>query len=236
MKKTVVVTGANGDIGFSIVKRLCADGYQVIALCGDTRNEDKVRSLPDTEVHIVDFLAPKELENVCVSIKKKHPTLYGIVNNAGIYRMERIETYTPELWNQVLMINLTAPFLLIQQLLSTLEDGGRIVNMSSTGAHLGSRDPGYSASKAGLIGLTKSLARAVGSRHITVNAVAPGTIDTQMSRRMSDADRQKNALNSLLGRLGEPSDVSGIVAFLLSSDASYMTGCTIDINGGLYIR
>lgn len=144
---------------------------------------------------------------------------------------------TLDLWNKVLMINLTSPFLIIKNVLPLMKKkGGVIINISSTGAYLGSRDVGYSASKAGLIGFTKSLARNLAKYNIRVNAIAPGTIDTKMSRLMKKEDREKNKQNTLLKRLGKPEDIIGAVSFLLSEDSNYITGTTIDINGGLYMR
>lgn len=238
--KTIVVTGASGDIGFSIVQRLLKENYRVIAVCRDTKRFSEIESLTTQkdaiDMYTVDLRYPEEIALLCEKIKDKYQDIFGLVNNAGVYPMQRVGTYTLDVWNDVMMINLTSAFLMIQYLLPNLENKGKIINIASTAAHLGSRDPGYSASKSGLIGLTKSLARTLDHKNISVNAVAPGIIDTKMSRQTNLEDRDRKVKSTIANRLGVPEDVSGVVAFLLSPDASYITGSTIDVNGGLYIR
>lgn len=160
-----------------------------------------------------------------------------IADNADGYPIISFEDYSLEKWQKVLTINLTAPFMIIQAALPLMKTyGGKIINMSSTGGHLGSRDIAYSSSKAGLIGLTKSVARSLAKYNITVNAIAPGMIKTKMSKRMSLESINKNLETVLIKRPGLPSDIVGVVSFLLSKDSDYITGFTIDVNGGLYIR
>lgn len=242
MKKNVLLTGANGDIGFAIAKRLAQEKYTIIAF---THTKKRLAELTDLgkkykikmELINIDLSRPNNIKRAFEGIKQKYSSLYALINNAGIYPIISFEDYNLQLWNSVLTVNLTAPFLCIKYALPLMKkNGGRIINISSTGAHLGSRDVGYSASKAGLIGLTKSTARSLAQYNIRVNALAPGTIDTTMSRRMKEEDREKNKEASLIKRLGVPEDIVGAISFLLSNDSDYITGVTLDINGGLYIR
>lgn len=230
----IVVTGADGDIGRAVCLELVNRGYEVLAIDRVFRDRNWItKKIEAIVLDLTQFLQVTEFKDDLVSKKIRFD---GLVNNAGVYPIKRVHEYDLLLWNQVLDINLTAPFLLTELFSELLIDGGAIVNVSSTGAHLGSRDPGYSASKAGLLGLTKSYARGFSDRKIRVNAVAPGMIETQMSRRMKHTDRQKNIENSLLGRIGRPEEVAKVVAFLISDDSSYITGTTLDVNGGLYLR
>lgn len=228
----IVVTGANGDIGRSICERLSADGYKTIGF-----SRDKKRKVPVDYSFTFDIRDEQEIVRAFKGIQKITPHIFGLVNNAGVYPIVRLEEYTRNLWDEVMAINLTAVFYCTRCILPFMKSrGGAIINISSTGAHLGSRDPGYAASKAGLLGFTKSCARNLGKYNIRVNAVAPGTVDTRMSKRMAREDRQKNLDTMLIKRLGSPSDISGAVSFFLSKDAEYITGFTLDVNGGLYIR
>jgi NAD(P)-dependent dehydrogenase (short-subunit alcohol dehydrogenase family) len=242
MTKNVIVTGANGDIGFAITKILLLKGYSVIAFFHSQRRYSDLITLKKNnkdKIEIIksDFSSSDNIKKCFDYINLRYSSIFGLINNAGIYPIVSFEDYTLDLWNKVLMINLTSPFLIIKNVLPLMKKkGGIIINISSTGAYLGSRDVGYSASKAGLIGFTKSLARNLAKYNIKVNAIAPGTIDTKMSRLMKKEDREKNKQNTLLKRLGKPEDIIGAVNFLLSEDSNYITGTTIDINGGLYMR
>lgn len=241
MAKTVLVSGANGDIGYAISQRVLNDGYNLIALVHQEHLLNKIEKLKKGKLQIekinIDFRSSSEVEKKFAYLSRKYSKIDGLVNNAGIYKMIPFEKYDLVSWEEVIRINLTAPFLCVKYILPLMKkNGGKIINISSTGAHLGSRDVAYSASKAGLIGLTKSAARNLAKYKITVNAIAPGTIDTQMSRKMKPEDIDKNIEASLLKRLGKPSDVAGAVSYLLSKDADYITGFTIDVNGGLYLR
>ena len=161
-----------------------------------------------------------------------------LVNNAGITRDGLAVRMKPEDWNLVMAINLTGAFFAIQQALPGMmkERWGRIVNISSVVGKSG--NPGqanYSASKAGLIGLTKTLAQEVASRNITVNAVAPGFIATDMTAVLPEEVKNKMLAGVPLKRMGTPADIAAAVRFLASDDASYITGHVLDVNGGMYM-
>jgi NAD(P)-dependent dehydrogenase (short-subunit alcohol dehydrogenase family) len=239
-KKNIILTGANGDIGLAIVYRLTKEGYHLIALFHSQRNQKVLLDFQQKfqiDLIKINLSSPKHIKKTFKIIKNKYSSLYGLINNAGIYPIVPFEKYSLKLWNKVLAVNLTAPFLCIKYSLPLMEkNGGRIINISSTAAHLGSRDIAYSASKAGIIGITKSLARSLAKYNIRVNAIAPGVIDTKMSKRMKLKDKEKYKKDCLLGRFGKPSDVANAVSFLLSKDSDYITGFTLDVNGGLYIR
>lgn len=232
--KTVLVTGADGDIGRAVCTELTSKGYVVIAI--DIRFRDLHWSSSLIQTFEIDLADSTAVDKFFSTLKMKNQKLVGVVNNAGIYLIKRFYEYDMQDWTEVLDINLKVPFLITKLAEPLLKDNSSVVNVSSTGAHLGSRDPGYSSSKAGLLGLTKSCARSLSGRGIRVNAVAPGMIDTQMSRKMADVDKQKNIENALLKRAGKPQEVAKVICFLISEDSSYITGTTIDVNGGLYIR
>lgn len=239
--KNVIITGAHGDIGFGIAERLAQSHWNLILISKtpiEERNISKLRNYDiKIDCFIFDLMEKSELKSCFSALMKKNIKVDALINNAGIYPIVPIEKYSEDLWDKVININLTSAFQCIIYTLPLMKaSGGRIVNISSTGAHLGSRDPGYAASKAGLIGLTKSLSKTLGKYNILVNAVAPGMIDTQMSRRMKKTDRLKNIETSPLKRAGNIKDVVGAVEFLLSDDSSYITGSTIDVNGGIYLR
>lgn len=236
--KKILLTGANGDIGFAICTRLVQDGFFVICLNHHAFSLQQKKKLPKNNYAelLVNLENVAEIHATMGKIAKLYPLIFGLINNSGVYPIVPIEKYSLALWERVISINLTAPFLLTQLVAPLMKSGGKIINISSTGAHLGSRDAAYSASKAGLIGLTKSTARSLAKYNITVNAIAPGMIVDKMSRHMTRESIQKNREASLVNRFGVPTDVSGVVSFLLSSDADYLTGVTLDVNGGMYIR
>ena len=161
-----------------------------------------------------------------------------LVNNAAITRDGLAMRMKPEDWNAVLQTNLTGAFLAIQQVLPTMmkERWGRIVNISSVVGESGNAgQANYVASKAGLIGLTKAIAQEMGSRGVTVNAVAPGFIDTDMTAVLSPEVKEKILAGIPLKRLGAPEDVAAAVRFLCSEEAGYITGHVLDVNGGMYM-
>lgn len=241
-KKNIVITGGEGDIGFAIAKRLADQNNNIYLLDKSAGNTDRIIKLKATykdsvKFYKVDLSSEKESRIIISKIGKEAKKIYALINSAGIYPVTKMEDYNLTLWNQVLSVNLTAAFLCTKLVLPYMKrSGGRIINISSTAAHLGSRDPGYSASKSGMIGLTKSNARSLAKYKINVNAIAPGMIDGQMSRKMKPKDIRDNIKKTILKRYGLPSDICGAVDFLLSEDSSFITGFTIDVNGGLYIR
>ena len=161
-----------------------------------------------------------------------------LVNNAGVTKDGLAVRMKPNDWNLVLQTNLTGAFFAIQQVLPGMmkERWGRIINISSVVGEMGNAgQANYVASKAGLIGLTKSLAQEVGSRHITVNAVTPGFIETEMTEHLSPELKEKMIAQTALRRMGNPQDIASAVQFLASDDASFITGHVLSVNGGIYM-
>jgi 3-oxoacyl-[acyl-carrier protein] reductase len=186
----------------------------------------------------LDLASPESIKDAMGRAVKQHGQIDVLVNNAGVTRDGLAVRMKPADWDAVLRTNLDGSFLCIQQVLSGMMRGrwGRIVNIASVVGQAGS--PGqvnYAASKAGLIGLTKSLAQEVASRNLTVNAVAPGYISTDMTKDLPEALKQAIMAKIPLARMGTPEDVAAAVKFLVSEEASYITGQVIAVNGGMYM-
>jgi NAD(P)-dependent dehydrogenase (short-subunit alcohol dehydrogenase family) len=231
MKLSVLLTGAAGDIGTAISRRLVSLGYGVIGL-------DKTAPTgTDTylDFFVTNLTHSDQLSDTCNHIRQKHCPLWGLIHCAGVYPIVPLSAYTADLWDEVQSVNLRSAFQIVRDLQSDLSNGGRIVFVSSGAAHLGSGDIGYSTSKAGLVGLARGLAKSLASKGILVNSVCPGLITSQMSARMSPEQASKTEQAVPLARPGSPEEVSICVSFLLDPENSYMTGATIDVNGGLYM-
>jgi 3-oxoacyl-[acyl-carrier protein] reductase len=236
-----LVTGATRGIGAAIAQRLAHDGARVIGTAttadGAARISANLASSGGRGV-VLDVVKPGSIDAVIEDIEAKEGTVGILCNNAGITRDTLMLRMKDEDWAAVLETNLASVFRLSKAVLRGMMKArkGRIVSITSVVGLTG--NPGqtnYAAAKAGILGFTKSLAREVGSRGITVNAVAPGFIDTDMTRALADA--QRAALNTQipLGRLGQPADIAGAVAFLCSPDGAYITGETLHVNGGMYM-
>lgn len=229
--KTLIV-GCSGGIGTAIARHLGDKGHTLIGL-------DQVKPSEDSLVSIfyeVDLKKSEQILLACNQLKQDVSGLWSIIYCAGIYPIVDFDHYTLALWDEVHSVNVKAAFIIYLNLSFLLEEGGRIVTIISGAAHLGSRDIGYSASKAALVGLTKSLALNLAPRGIRVNGICPGVIETPMSARMPE-DRVQDYKNRILfHRFGEPEEVAIAVDFLLAPGNSYMTGAIIDVNGGLYLR
>ena len=230
--KRVIVTGASGDIGSAILERLSQLEYTMIGL--DVVERQKKEDIE--RFFKVDLRRSDEIEHVCGEIRENHSPIWGIVCCAGVYPIEKLQDYTLELWDEVHAVNLRSAFQISQLLYPSIVNGGRIVIIASGAGHVGSRDVGYSASKAGALGLVRSLAKSLAPHGILVNAVSPGVIRTKMSARMSPENVKQYIDNIPLKRLGVPNEVSICVSFLLDEQNSYMTGASLDVNGGLYTR
>ncbi|HHH47484.1 MAG TPA: 3-oxoacyl-ACP reductase FabG [Gammaproteobacteria bacterium] len=238
-----LVTGASRGIGQAIALELGAQGATVIgtatsatgaAAIGDTLKENGVSGagmvLNVTEQASVDALM------AAIGEQFGAPTI--LVNNAGITRDNLLMRMKDEEWNDILDTNLTSVFRLSKAVLRGMMKArkGRIISISSVvGAAGNAGQANYAAAKAGLIGFTKSLAREVGARGITVNAVAPGFIETDMTRALPDAQKEALIKGIPLGRLGQPGEIAAAVAFLASPKAGYITGDTLHVNGGMYM-
>jgi len=242
--RVAVVTGASRGIGYAIASELAASGYR-LAICG-TREEtikqaaDKIHAQHGVEVKpaAVDVRNRESLQSLITQTAKDFGRLDVLVNNAGITRDNISMRMKPEEWQQVLDTNLSSVFHASQAALRPMMKArfGRIINISSVVASMG--NPGqlnYCASKGGIDAMTRSLAREVGSRNITVNAIAPGFIATDMTADLGDDARQALEAQVPLGRLGNPDDIAQAVVFLASENAAYITGQILHVNGGMYM-
>ena len=236
-----LVTGASRGIGQAIADALMQAGAKVIGTATTAEGAAAIDARLKTNgghgvaLNVTD---PKACEGVIDLIVKDFGGIQILVNNAGITRDQLAMRMKSEEWTDVIDTNLSAVFRLSQAVLRPMMKArsGRIINITSIVGHMG--NPGqanYAAAKAGVSGMTRALAREIGSRNITVNCVAPGFIDTDMTRALSE--EQQNALkaNIPLARLGTPEDVAQAVAFLASPAAAYITGNTLHVNGGLYL-
>ena len=233
------MTGASRGIGKGIAARLRADGMFVVGTATRPEGAESVaRDLGDDGAGVVLRLEDAAAVGETVArIQSQYGAPLVLVNNAGVTRDNLLLRMTPEQWSDVLEANLTGIYRLTRPLLRPMMRArfGRIVNLSSVVARMGNAgQANYAAAKAGIEGFTRALAREIGSRGITVNAVAPGFIDTDMTRGLSEAQRQAMVDRTALGRIGTVAEVAGVVAFLVGEAAGYITGETVHVNGGLY--
>ena len=236
--KKVLVTGASGGIGKAIAIELSSNGAD---LCLTGRNKSELESLQkliggNCQIIISDLSKSEGIDELANSAQEKMGQIDILINNAGITRDNLFMRMSEEDWNEVINVNLNSIFKITKHLIKGMikRRYGRIINITSViGVAGGAGQSNYSASKAGIIAMSKSLAQEVGSRSVTVNSIAPGFIETNMTAELSD-DRKQEILNSIsIGRLGKPDDIAGAVCFLASDKASYITGQTIHINGGM---
>jgi 3-oxoacyl-[acyl-carrier protein] reductase len=241
--KVALVTGASQGIGWDIAQALVVAGAKVAVAA---RTEEKLALLVgEIQTAGGDAIAVKmdvaDAEQVKAGFKQvidKFGRLDILVNNAAITRDGLAVRMKADDWDAVIRTNLTGAHLCIQQALGTMmrARAGRIINVSSVVAQMGNAgQANYVAAKAGLIGLTKAIAMEIASRNITVNAVAPGFIDTPMTSVLSDKVKEELKARIPLGRLGVPRDVAPSIVFLASDEAAYITGHVLDVNGGMYL-
>jgi len=241
--RTALVTGASRGIGRACALALAESGARVAVAA---RNVEQLESLAaeirslDREAFVasVDLSDVESIKEATARIGKDFGPIAILVNNAGITKDGLAMRMKKPDWDVVIATNLTGAFVAIQQVLPGMmrERWGRIINISSVVGEMG--NPGqanYVASKAGLIGLTKSIAQEMGSRNITVNAVAPGFVETDMTQSLTQELKDKMLANIPLKRIGRPEDVAAAVRFLASEEASYITGHVLDVNGGIYM-
>jgi 3-oxoacyl-[acyl-carrier protein] reductase len=240
--RVALVTGASRGIGRAIAGRLAARGAMVVAAArGDNAGPvaaEIAAAGGRAEAVPLDVTASGAAEEVVKGLMERHGRFDILVNNAGIARDQLMLRMKREDWDAVIATNLTAAFALTQAALKPMirQRRGRIVSISSVvgqGGNAGQAN--YAASKAGLIGFSKAVALEVASRGITVNVVAPGLIETDMTRAIADGARQEWETKIPLGRLGTPDDVAAAVCFLASDEASYITGQVVAVNGGMYL-
>jgi len=239
--RVALVTGASQGIGRACALRLAKDGASVaVAARNHEKLNDLVREINalggKSSAFVVDVADEEQIKTVIKSVLAEFGKIDILVNNAGITRDQLVMRMKRADWDSVLQTNLTSAYLCIQAVISSMlkQRWGRIINITSIFGQMGQAgQANYAASKAGLIGLTMAIAREVGSRSITCNAVAPGFIETAMTSGLSD-DFKQNALNMIpLARIGKSEDVANAVAFLASEEASYITGHVLNVNGGM---
>lgn len=240
-QRIALVTGASRGIGQAIAKRLANEGYLVIGTAtsekGAAAVNDYLQELGGAG-RVLNVQDAEQINQLFDSIEKEFGDVQVLVNNAGITQDGLLMRMDDNAWERVLDVNLTSVFRTSKRAIKGMMKArqGRIINITSVVAAMGNAgQTNYTASKAGIEGFTRSLAREIGSRQITVNCVAPGFIDTDMTSELDEALIQ-SMLNAVpLARLGKPEDIAAAVNFLASEEAGYITGTVIDVNGGMYM-
>ncbi len=239
--EVALVTGASRGIGAAIAGRLSADGARVVGTATTAEGALRISealAARGSRGAVLDVVSQESIDALIADIESREGPVGILCNNAGITRDTLLLRMKPEDWDAVLQTNLASVFRLSKVVLRGMMKArrGRIISIASVVGLTG--NPGqtnYAAAKAGIIGFTKSLAREVGSRGITANVIAPGFIDTDMTRALSEEQRTGLSAQIPLGRLGRPEDIAAAVAFLASAEAAYITGETLHVNGGMYM-
>jgi 3-oxoacyl-[acyl-carrier protein] reductase len=239
--RVVLVTGSSQGIGLGIARVLAERGAHVALVA---RQAERIAALAGeigggARAYPCAVQDPTAANDVVQRVLDEMGALHGVVNNAGITRDGLLVRMSQADWDEVLAVNLTGTFNFTRAAAKCMmrQKFGRIVNVTSVIGQMGNAGQvNYAASKAGIIGLTKSAARELASRNITVNAVAPGYIDTAMTAGLGDATRDTLVKSIPLNRIGTPGDVAHVVAFLLSDDAAYMTGQVLNCDGGMWMH
>lgn len=241
--KVAVVTGAARGIGAGIAKRLKEEGAVVAVLDMDQEQAEEIaRELDPTGEKVFamkcNVADKKEVDKVFGSVIEKYGKVDILVNNAGITRDAIFHKMTKEQWDTVINVNLTSMFNTCQAVVPKMREQkyGKIVNVASSSAWGNAGQANYGASKAGVMGLTRTLAKELGRYNVTVNAIAPGLIETDMTRAMPKEIFDQAAAMIPRGTYGQPSEVAGVVSFLSSDDSSFVNGVCIHVNGGLLIN
>lgn len=239
INKVAVVTGAAQGIGASIVERLFADGATVVCLDVNLdKLKESILKIDKTGERAIslkcDVSNQEEVNQVFDQIYEKLGKVDILVNNAGIVRDAFFHKMTPEQWHAVINVNLNSMFYTCQAVIpkTRKQEYGKIVNISSTSSWGNMGQANYSAAKAGVIGLTRTLAKENGAKNITVNAIAPGQIDTDMTRNIPENIKMMGIMLTPAGRMGNPSEVASVVSFLASDDSSFVNGECISVSGG----
>jgi 3-oxoacyl-[acyl-carrier protein] reductase len=240
--RVAIITGASRGIGRAIAQQLALRGAQVVAAARGTHAEAVAEEIvarggkaEAVALDVTDAAAP---EQIVAATLERHGRVDILVNNAGIARDQLLLRMKRDDWDAVIATNLTAAFAMTQAVLKPMirQRAGRIVCISSVVGQSGNAgQANYAASKAGVIGFAKAVALEVASRGVTVNVVAPGLIETDMTRALTGASREEWESKIPLRRLGTPDDVAAAVCFLASDEASYITGQVLSVNGGMYL-
>lgn len=237
-RPVVLVTGASQGIGRAIAHRLAADGFDLALVA---RREDVLREVAaglegTIGIYPGDVADPQAAEQIVARVRAEQGRIDGLVNNAGITRDALLARMKPEQWREVMEVNLDGAYWFLRAVAPVFmrQKGGRVVNITSVVGQMGNAGQvNYAASKAGLIGMTRAAARELASRGVTVNAVAPGFIATEMTAELPESAVTAMKAQIPLQRLGTGEEVAAAVAFLLSPDAAYITGQVINCDGGM---
>ena len=239
-RKVALVTGASRGIGAAIAQQLIADGFFVVGTATSEAGAEKLTTqFADHGTGLVlDVRDAAGIDTLVSHIEQQYGSVLVLVNNAGVTKDNLLLRMSEEDFDDILNIHLKAVFRLSKRVLKGMTRArfGRIINISSVVAHFA--NPGqanYSAAKAGIEAFSRSLAKEMGSRQITVNSVAPGFIATEMTEQLSEEIRKKMSDQVALSRFGQPEDIASAVSFLASDKASYITGTVLHVNGGLYM-
>ena len=240
--KVAIVTGASRGIGRAIAERLAAGGATVVCVARGTHADVTAAAITGAGgkafAHGADVTDSGAVETLITGTVETHGTLDILVSNAGITRDQLMLRMKRSDWDDVMATNLTATFTLCQAALKPMirQRAGRIIAIGSVVGQMGNAgQANYAASKAGLIGFCKALAREVASRQVTVNVVAPGLVETDMTKAITENAKVDWAAQIPLGRMGTPADIAAAVGFLASDEASYITGQVLAVNGGMYM-
>ncbi|MCX7096898.1 MAG: 3-oxoacyl-ACP reductase FabG [Methylococcales bacterium] len=239
-KQIALVTGASRGIGRAIAERLAGDGFFVVGTATSEAGADSISNyLGDKGKGVkLDVADAESIEGVMKAINDNFGAPTVLVNNAGITRDNLLLRMKDDEWDDIISTNLTSVFRMSKAVLRGMMKAktGRIINISSVvGATGNAGQANYAAAKAGMVGFAKSMAKEVGSRNITVNTVAPGFIDTDMTKELSDDIKGALLASIPLSRLGEAQEIAHAVAFLASAGAGYITGETLHVNGGMFM-
>tara|TARA_B100000900_G_C20571036_1_gene713248 strand:- start:483 stop:1211 length:729 start_codon:yes stop_codon:yes gene_type:complete len=237
--KVCVITGSSRGIGKKIAESFYAEGAKVIITYNKNKLEAKKLSKKlKSSFYKLDVSKKKQVVKVFSLIKKKFKKIDVLVNNAGVNKTNDFDKLSEKDWDLVLNVNLKGVFFCSQEVLKSMPNGGKIINIGSlSGEYGGPRTPSYAAAKAGVMSLTHCLARFVGKRKINVNCISPGVIDNDFTDRTMSKNVKGIVKNLLLiPRLGKLSDLTGAAVFLASRESDYVTGQTISINGGAWVR
>ncbi|MEQ1559213.1 MAG: 3-oxoacyl-ACP reductase FabG [Methyloglobulus sp.] len=239
-KSIALVTGASRGIGRAIAEKLAEDSFFVIGTATTDTGADSISAFlsENGKGLVLNVTDPQSIEDVIKAVSDEYGAPVVLVNNAGITKDNLLMRMKDEEWDDIINTNLTSVFRMSKAVLRGMMKArkGRIINISSVvGATGNAGQANYAAAKAGMIGFAKSMAKEVGSRNITINTVAPGFIDTDMTKELTD-DIKNSLLASIpLSRLGEAREIAHAVAFLASEGAAYITGETLHVNGGLFM-